>query len=113
MYSSVSKMLEHVALPAHPGCARRAFREADQGVQLIGVSVVPEALLRLLGLQVQGLMSEHDVDLTEEEFALLIGVCTHGAPWAQTRALLSSMSQELTSLQEGTLAAVERLFRLT
>ena len=56
-------------------------------------------------------MSAHDVDLTEEEFALLIGVCTHGAPWAQTRVLLGSMSQELTSLQEGTLAALERLFR--
>ena len=56
-------------------------------------------------------MCEHDVDLTEEEFALLVGVCAHGAPWAQARALLGSMSLELTSLQEGTLAAVERFFR--
>ena len=67
--------------------------------------------LDLPGLQVQGLISEHDVDLTEEEFALLVGVCAHGAPWAQARALLGSMSQELTSLQESTLAVVERFFR--
>lgn len=56
-------------------------------------------------------MAEHDVDLTEEEFALLVDVCAHGAPWAQAQAVLGSMSQELTSLQAGTLAAVDRFFR--
>ena len=62
-------------------------------------------------MQVHDLISQHDVDLTEEDYALLMGVCVHGAPWAQARALLGSMSQELTSLQESTLAAVERFFR--
>lgn len=62
-------------------------------------------------MQVYSLITEHDLDLTEEEYALLVGVCAHGAPWAQARAVLGSMSQELTALQEGTLAAVERYFR--
>ena len=59
----------------------------------------------------QSLISEHDLDLTEDEYALLISVCAHGAPWAQARAVLGSMSRELTGLQEGTLAAVQRYFR--
>ncbi len=59
----------------------------------------------------QSLILEHDLDLTEEEYALLIGVCAHGAPWAQARAVLGSMSRELTGLQESTLAAVQRYFR--
>lgn len=57
------------------------------------------------------LILEQDVDLTEDEYALLIGVCAHGAPWAQAQSVLGSMSQELTGLQEGTMAAVERYFR--
>ena len=59
----------------------------------------------------QSLIAEHDLDLTEDEYALLISVCAHGAPWAQARAVLGSMSRELTGLQEGTLAAVQRYFR--
>ena len=61
----------------------------------------------------QSLISEHDLDLTEDEYALLISVCAHGAPWARARAVLGSMSRELTGLQEGTLAAVQRYFRCT
>ena len=59
----------------------------------------------------QSLISEHDLDLTEDEYALLISVCAHGATWAQARAVLGSMSRELTDLHEGTLAAVQRYFR--
>lgn len=65
----------------------------------------------LCSLQVYSLIKEHDLDLTEEEYALLVGVCAHGVPWGQARAVLDSMSQELTALQEGTLAAMERYFR--
>ena len=63
-------------------------------------------------MQVDALIAEQDLDLTEEEYAQLIGVCAHeGATWRHAAVVLARMSRELTQLQPATLAAVERFFR--
>ncbi len=61
--------------------------------------------------QVDELIAEQELDLTEDEYALLIGVCAHGAACDRAEGLLTRIARELTALQEGTLAAVERYFR--
>lgn len=61
--------------------------------------------------QVDELIAAQQLDLTENEYALLIGVCAHGAAWERAEAVLTRIARELTTLQEGTLAAVERFFR--
>ncbi len=62
-------------------------------------------------MQVDELIAAQQLDLTEDEYALLIGVCAHGASWERAEGVLRRMARELTTLQEGTLAAVERYFR--
>lgn len=62
-------------------------------------------------MQVDELIAAQQLDLTEDEYALLIGVCAHGATWERAEGVLRRMARELTTLQEGTLAAVERYFR--
>ncbi|EIE26949.1 hypothetical protein COCSUDRAFT_59444 [Coccomyxa subellipsoidea C-169] len=61
--------------------------------------------------KVDELIAEQELDLTEDEYALLIGVCAYGAVWARAEGVLTRIARELTALQEGTLAAVERFFR--
>ena len=73
------------------------------GIQMVGTD---------LAMQVDALIAEHDLDLTEEEYAQLMAVCAHdGATWQHAAGVLARMSRELTQLQPGTLAAVERFFR--
>ena len=58
------------------------------------------------------LIAEQKLDLTEDEYALLLGVCAaEGARWEAAAQLLARMSRELTALQPATLAAAEALFR--
>ncbi|BDA43062.1 probable mitochondrial ribonuclease P catalytic subunit at C-terminar half [Coccomyxa sp. Obi] len=61
--------------------------------------------------EVDELIAAQQLDLTEDEYALLIGVCAHGATWERAEGVLRRMARELTTLQEGTLAAVETYFR--
>jgi hypothetical protein len=39
------------------------------------------------------------VEITETEYAMLIGVCRHGARWQRARSLLERMAAELTRLK--------------
>jgi hypothetical protein len=71
---------------------------------------LPKYLLLLA--QVDALIAEQGLDITEDEYALLIGVCAaEGATWGAAARVLARMSRELTQLQPATLAAVERFFR--
>lgn len=64
-----------------------------------------------MAVQVDELIAEQQLDLTEDEYALLMGVCAHGASWERAQGVLKRMARELTTLREGTLAAVEQYFR--
>ena len=58
------------------------------------------------------MIAAQKLDLTEDEYALLIGVCAvEGAHWEAAVQVLARMSRELTILQPATLAAVEAFFR--
>ena len=58
------------------------------------------------------MIAAQGLDLTEDEYALLVGVCSaEGARWEAAAQLLARMSRELTVLQPSTLAAIEALFR--
>lgn len=75
-------------------------------------SAAQPLLLRMPLPQVDALIAEQGLDLTEEEYTLLIGVCAaEGATWETAAGVLARMSRELTQLQPATLAAVERFFR--
>jgi len=62
-------------------------------------------------VQVDELIAKQQLDLTEDEYALLIGVCAHGASWDRAQEVLNRIARELTTLQNETLAAVEQYFR--
>ena len=62
-------------------------------------------------MQVHDLIRQLGLDLTEDEFSRLIGVCASGGDVDHATNVLRAMSQELTELQEGTLAAVSSYFR--
>lgn len=79
------------------------------GEQCRGASFETRMLLTFK--QVDELIAAQQLDLTEDEYALLIGVCAHGAAWERAEAVLTRIARELTTLQEGTLAAAERFFR--
>ncbi len=50
--------------------------------------------------EVDGALADLGIDLTEAEYAQLLGAClAGGAPWARTEGLLRRMGRELTTLQ--------------
>ncbi|KAK9829084.1 hypothetical protein WJX72_003811 [[Myrmecia] bisecta] len=60
--------------------------------------------------EVDALLQELQFDMTEAEFAQLLGVCAHGASREQTHTLLRRMAKELTTLQPATLDAARAYF---
>ena len=50
--------------------------------------------------EVDAALADLGIDLTEAEYAQLLGAClAGGAPWARTEGLLRRMGRELTTLQ--------------
>ena len=63
------------------------------------------------GSQVDVLLQKHDLDLTESEFASLLGVCAHDVGPERAEVVLQRMGRELTVLSDSTLAAATSYFR--
>jgi hypothetical protein len=61
-------------------------------------------------VQIADELQARSVDLGEDEYALLLGVCRHGADWATCLKLLQRMSRELTTLHPTTVSLAESLF---
>lgn len=60
--------------------------------------------------QVAEELRKAEVDIGEDEYALLLGVARHGAPWAKCLELFDHMTRELTALHPTTVALAEALF---
>ncbi|KAK9810941.1 hypothetical protein WJX73_010279 [Symbiochloris irregularis] len=71
------------------------------------------ATLRMVDevFQVDDLIKQHSLDLTEAEFAILLGACAYDTDAARGLQVLERMGRELTVLSDATLAAAVSFFR--